>query len=54
MLSINENDLQPKQNQKGKRTFRSLKMNGNEIEFSDASLNFIQKVCRDLAGRGLD
>src|SRR5437868_5472603 len=33
MLSINEQDLPLEAKQKGKRTFRSLQMNGNEIEF---------------------
>lgn len=35
MLSINENDLPSDVKAKGKRTYRSLKMNGREIEFSD-------------------
>lgn len=34
-LSINENHLPDEIRLKGKRTFRSLKMNGNEIEFSE-------------------
>jgi UDP-N-acetyl-2-amino-2-deoxyglucuronate dehydrogenase len=34
-LSINEDHLPAEAKQKGKRTFRSLKMNGNEIEFSE-------------------
>lgn len=34
-LSINENHLPDAVRAQGKRTFRSLKMNGNEIEFSE-------------------
>jgi UDP-N-acetyl-2-amino-2-deoxyglucuronate dehydrogenase len=35
MLSINENHLPGEALEKGKRTYRSLTMNGQEIEFSD-------------------
>jgi UDP-N-acetyl-2-amino-2-deoxyglucuronate dehydrogenase len=34
-LSINENDVPQEMRAKGKRTYRSLKMDGTEIEFSD-------------------
>jgi UDP-N-acetyl-2-amino-2-deoxyglucuronate dehydrogenase len=34
-LSINENHLPKQVKEQGKRTFRSLKMNNREIEFSD-------------------
>ncbi|HTH57349.1 MAG TPA: Gfo/Idh/MocA family oxidoreductase [Cyclobacteriaceae bacterium] len=53
MLSINENDLPAEAKAKGKRTFRSLKMNGNEIEFSDGFTELHTKSYSEiLAGRG--
>ena len=53
MLSINENDLPAEAKSKGKRTFRSLKMNGNEIEFSDGFTELHTKSYAEiLAGRG--
>lgn len=53
MLSINENDLPAEAKSKGKRTFRSLKMNGNEIEFSDGFTELHTKSYSEiLAGRG--
>lgn len=52
-LSINENHLPAEVRAKGKRTYRSLKMNGEEIEFSDGftelHTNSYKKI---LAGRG--
>lgn len=38
-LSINENTLAPDVRQKGKRTYRSLKMEGSGIEFSEGRKN---------------
>lgn len=53
MLSINENNLPAEPKSKGKRTFRSLKMNGNEIEFSDGFTELHTKSYAEiLAGRG--
>lgn len=53
MLSINEQDLPPDAKLKGKRTFRSLQMNGNEIEFSDGFTELHTKSYFEiLAGRG--
>lgn len=53
MLSINENDLPAEAKAKGKRTFRSLQMNGNEIEFSDGFTELHTKSYSEiLAGRG--
>ncbi|HCW06276.1 MAG TPA: oxidoreductase [Cytophagales bacterium] len=53
MLSINENDLPAEAKVKGKRTFRSLKMNGNEIEFSDGFTELHTKSYAEiLSGKG--
>jgi UDP-N-acetyl-2-amino-2-deoxyglucuronate dehydrogenase len=53
MLSINENDLPAEAKAKGKRTFRSLQMNGKEIEFSDGFTELHTKSYSEiLAGRG--
>lgn len=53
MLSINEQDLPAEAKAKGKRTFRSLQMNGNEIEFSDGFTELHTKSYAEiLAGRG--
>lgn len=53
MLSINENDLPTEAKLKGKRTFRSLKMNGTEIEFSDGFTELHTKSYTEiLAGKG--
>jgi UDP-N-acetyl-2-amino-2-deoxyglucuronate dehydrogenase len=53
MLSINENDVPAEAKSKGKRTFRSLKMNGNEIEFSDGFTELHTKSYAEiLAGHG--
>lgn len=53
MLSINENDLPAEAKAKGKRTFRSLMMNGNEIEFSDGFTELHTKSYSEiLAGKG--
>ncbi len=53
MLSINENNLPAEAKSKGKRTFRSLKMNGSEIEFSDGFTELHTKSYAEiLAGRG--
>jgi UDP-N-acetyl-2-amino-2-deoxyglucuronate dehydrogenase len=53
MLSINEEHLPVDVKQKGKRTFRSLKMDGKEIEFSDGFTDLHTKSYSEiLAGRG--
>jgi len=53
MLSINENDLPTEAKSKGKRTFRSLKMDGSEIEFSDGFTELHTKSYLEiLSGRG--
>lgn len=53
MLSINEEHLPTEAKQKGKRTFRSLKMDGKEIEFSDGFTELHTKSYSEiLAGRG--
>jgi UDP-N-acetyl-2-amino-2-deoxyglucuronate dehydrogenase len=53
MLSINENDVPAEAKLKGKRTFRSLKMDGKEIEFSDGFTELHTKSYAEiLAGRG--
>lgn len=53
MLSINENNLPIEAKSKGKRTFRSLKMDGNEIEFSDGFTELHTKSYLEiLSGRG--
>lgn len=39
LLSINEDDLPKQAKEKGKRTHRSLQMDGTEIEFSDGFTN---------------
>jgi len=52
-LSINENHLPDDIKAKGKRTYRSLKMNGLEIEFSDGFTELHTTSYREiLAGRG--
>ncbi|GHM99747.1 oxidoreductase [Cytophagales bacterium WSM2-2] len=53
MLSINENDLPAEVQAKGKRTYRSLKMDGREIEFSDGFTDLHTKSYSEiLAGKG--
>lgn len=53
MLSINEEHLPAEVKQKGKRTYRSLKMDGKEIEFSDGFTDLHTKSYAEiLAGRG--
>jgi UDP-N-acetyl-2-amino-2-deoxyglucuronate dehydrogenase len=53
MLSINENDLPAEAKARNKRTFRSLQMNGTEIEFSDGFTELHTKSYAEiLAGRG--
>ena len=53
MLSINEDHLPAEVKQKGKRTYRSLKMDGKEIEFSDGFTDLHTKSYAEiLAGRG--
>jgi UDP-N-acetyl-2-amino-2-deoxyglucuronate dehydrogenase len=53
MLSINEDHLPSDVKQKGKRTYRSLKMDEREIEFSDGFTDLHTKSYREiLAGRG--
>jgi UDP-N-acetyl-2-amino-2-deoxyglucuronate dehydrogenase len=52
-LSINENHLPGDVKAKGKRTYRSLKMNGREIEFSDGFTELHTNSYKEiLAGRG--
>ncbi|MFM7852250.1 MAG: oxidoreductase, partial [Flammeovirgaceae bacterium] len=52
-LSINEEHLPPQIRAEGKRTYRSLKMNGEEIEFSDGFTELHTKSYKEiLAGRG--
>ncbi len=52
-LSINEDHLPPEVKAKGKRTFRSLKMDGDEIEFSDGFTELHTNSYKEiLAGRG--
>ena len=53
MLSISENDLPAEAKSKGKRTFRSLKMDGSEIVFSDGFTELHTKSYLEiLSGRG--
>ncbi|MBS1489523.1 MAG: Gfo/Idh/MocA family oxidoreductase [Bacteroidetes bacterium] len=53
MLSINEEHLPHEVKLKGKRTYRSLKMDGKEIEFSDGFTDLHTKSYAEiLAGRG--
>ncbi|MBS1680866.1 MAG: Gfo/Idh/MocA family oxidoreductase [Bacteroidetes bacterium] len=53
MLSIDETTLPEEAKSKGKRTYRSLKMNGKEIEFSDGFTELHTKSYAEiLAGRG--
>ena len=52
-LSINESHLPDDVKGKGKRTYRSLKMNGKEIEFSDGFTELHTTSYKEiLAGRG--
>jgi UDP-N-acetyl-2-amino-2-deoxyglucuronate dehydrogenase len=52
-LSINENDLPDEVKAKGKRTYRSLKMDGKEIEFSDGFTELHTNSYKEiLAGGG--
>lgn len=52
-LSINEDHLPEEVKAKGKRTFRSLTMNGKEIEFSDGFTDLHTASYKEiLAGRG--
>lgn len=52
-LSINEDHLPAEVKAKGKRTFRSLKMDGMEIEFSDGFTELHTNSYKEiLAGRG--
>jgi UDP-N-acetyl-2-amino-2-deoxyglucuronate dehydrogenase len=52
-LSINENHLPAEVKVKGKRTYRSLKMNGEEVEFSDGFTELHTNSYKEiLAGRG--
>lgn len=53
MLSINENNLPDEVKAKGKRTYRSLTMNGKEIEFSDGFTELHTNSYKEiLADRG--
>ena len=52
-LSINQNDLPADAKEKGKRTFRSITVDGQEIEFSEGFTDLHTVVYREmLAGRG--
>jgi UDP-N-acetyl-2-amino-2-deoxyglucuronate dehydrogenase len=52
-LSINEDHLPAEVRKAGKRTYRSLTMNGNEIEFSDGFTELHTTSYKEiLAGRG--
>jgi UDP-N-acetyl-2-amino-2-deoxyglucuronate dehydrogenase len=52
-LSINDDHLPAEIKAKGKRTFRSLKMDGMEIEFSDGFTELHTNSYKEiLAGRG--
>jgi UDP-N-acetyl-2-amino-2-deoxyglucuronate dehydrogenase len=52
-LSINQNDLPAAAKEKGKRTFRSITVDGEEIEFSEGFTDLHTVVYREtLAGRG--
>jgi UDP-N-acetyl-2-amino-2-deoxyglucuronate dehydrogenase len=49
-LSINENHLPDEVKAKGKRTYRSLKMNGREIEFSDGFTELHTTSYKEIIG----
>jgi UDP-N-acetyl-2-amino-2-deoxyglucuronate dehydrogenase len=52
-LSIDVNDVPSLQRQQGQRTFRSIKMDDNEIEFSDGFTDLHTRSYQEiLAGRG--
>ncbi|OZB49445.1 MAG: oxidoreductase [Polynucleobacter sp. 39-45-136] len=52
-LSIDVNDVPPLQRQQGQRTFRSIKIDGEEIEFSDGFTDLHTRSYQEiLAGRG--
>jgi UDP-N-acetyl-2-amino-2-deoxyglucuronate dehydrogenase len=52
-LSIDYNDIPAEVRQTGKRTFRSLTMEGTEIEFSDGFTDLHSEVYRQImAGHG--
>jgi len=52
-LSIDYNDLPPEIKANGQRTFRSIQVNGKEVEFSDGFTNLHTKSYEEiLAGRG--
>lgn len=53
MLSINENHLPEEVKKKGQRTFRSIRMGGKEIEFSEGFTDLHTKSYAEiLAGKG--
>lgn len=53
-LSVDQADLPPGHLEKGKAAFRSLTMDGEEIEFSDGFADLHTRVYRDiLVGKGL-
>lgn len=53
LLSVNEKDLPRKAIEEGKRTYRSITLNGEEIEFSDGFTDLhTQSYQEILAGRG--
>ena len=52
-LSINEDTLPPEIKAAGKRSWRSMKINGEEIEFSDGFADLYTKSYRPiLSGNG--
>jgi UDP-N-acetyl-2-amino-2-deoxyglucuronate dehydrogenase len=56
-LSIDENDLPESVRAKGQRTYRSITMNGEEIEFSEGFTDLHTKIYADIlsgGGFGLD
>jgi UDP-N-acetyl-2-amino-2-deoxyglucuronate dehydrogenase len=52
VLSINENRLPPSLQKAGKRTYRSLKMDGEEIEFSDGFTDLHTESYRHILSGG--
>lgn len=53
LLSVNEKDLPRKAIEAGKRTYRSITLNGEEVEFSDGFTDLhTQSYQEILAGRG--
>ncbi len=53
MLSIDKNDLPPQTRDQGKKTFRSITVDGAEVEFSEGFTDLHTVLYREiLAGRG--